>query len=247
MIKKDLLYGFNPVMEALKAGRREFFAVYVTTTKVSNRMKKILELAEFNNVTINRVQHSQLNLMAGTDKHQGIGASTGPYPVAKISTLYQDIDKKSFPFFLLLDNIIDPGNLGALIRTGLCMGMDGVIIPKDRSALPTPTVSKASAGALEHVRLARVTNMTNTIKELKKKGLWVAGMDMASENSIFHSDLTGLNAVVIGGEGKGIRPLVKKHCDILISIPLFGPLDSLNASVAGAIFMYEFLRQKKQP
>jgi 23S rRNA (guanosine2251-2'-O)-methyltransferase len=154
-------------------------------------------------------------------------------------------DGKSNPFLLLLDNIMDPHNLGALIRTALCVGIDGVIIPKDRSAQPSPTVSKASAGALEHISLSRVTNMVDTIKMLKKNGLWIAGMDKMSTESIFTCDLKGFNAIVIGGEGKGVRPLVKKHCDILLSIPQIGPLDSLNASVAGAVAMYEIFRQRQ--
>jgi 23S rRNA (guanosine2251-2'-O)-methyltransferase len=122
--------------------------------------------------------------------------------------------------------------------------MSGVIIPKDRSVSPTPTVSKSSAGALEHVRLSRVTNMANTIKLLKNNGLWIAGIDRTADESIFACDMNIFNAVVIGGEGKGIRPLVKKHCDKLLSIPQTGLIDSLNASVAGAVVMYEAFRQR---
>ena len=140
---------------------------------------------------------------------------------------------------------MDPHNLGALVRTALCVGVEGIIIPKDRSVPPTPSVSKASAGAMEHIRLARVTNMVNTIKALKKKGLWIAGMEKTSNTSIFSSDLTGPIAIVIGGEEKGMRLLVKKHCDFLMSIPQTGPVNSLNASVAGAIAMYEVYRQRR--
>ena len=152
---------------------------------------------------------------------------------------------KSNSFLLLLDNIMDPHNLGALIRTALCVGVNGVIIPKDRSAQPTPTVSKSSAGALEHICLSRVTNMVNTITMLKKSGLWIAGMDKISADSIFTCDMKRFNAIVIGGEGKGLRPLVKKNCDMLLSIPQTGPLDSLNASAAGAVVMYEAFRQRR--
>ena len=152
---------------------------------------------------------------------------------------------KSDPFLLLLDNIMDPNNLGALIRTALCVGVNGVIIPKDRSAQPTPTVSKVSAGALEHISLSRVTNMANTIKMLKENGLWIAGMDKISTESIFTCDMKAFSAIVIGGEEKGIRPLVKKQCDMLLSIPQTGPLDSLNASAAGAVVMYEAFRQRR--
>ena len=149
------------------------------------------------------------------------------------------------PCILLLDNIVDPRNLGALIRTAVCIDTDAVIVPKDRSARPTPIVSKASAGALEHIRLVRVTNMVNTIKALKNGGGWVAGMDRTSDKSIFNNDLTVPVAIVVGGEESGIRPLVKKHCDFLMSIPQTGPVDSLNASVAGAVVMYEVFRQRR--
>jgi 23S rRNA (guanosine2251-2'-O)-methyltransferase len=152
-------------------------------------------------------------------------------------------DPQSY-FLLLLDNIMDPHNLGALVRTALCVGIDGVIIPKDRSVWPSPAVSKASAGALEHIRLAKVTNLVNTIKALKKKGLWILGLDSAAKRSIFISDLKGSIAMVIGGEEKGIRPLVKKQCDVLMSIPQKGHINSLNASVAGAVVMYEAFRQR---
>jgi len=134
--------------------------------------------------------------------------------------------------------------LGALLRTALCAGVDGIVIPKDRSALPTPAVSKASAGALEHSSLARVTNMVNTIKHLKEKGLWILGLDRIAEQSVFSSDLKGSIALVVGGEAKGIRPLVKKHCDMLMSIPQSSRINSLNASAAGAVVMYEAFRQR---
>jgi 23S rRNA (guanosine2251-2'-O)-methyltransferase len=187
-----------------------------------------------------------LKSISGSEHHQGIGVQTGPYPFVKVSDILATIhDGQSKSFLLLLDNIMDPHNLGALIRTALCVGVNGIIIPKDRSAQPTPTVSKASAGALEHIFLSRVTNMVNTIKMLKKSGLWIAGMDKVSSESIFACDMKEFNAIVIGGEGKGVRPLVKKHCDMLLSIPQIGPLDSLNASVAGAVVMYEAFRQKR--
>jgi 23S rRNA (guanosine2251-2'-O)-methyltransferase len=183
--------------------------------------------------------------MSGTDHHQNVCAETGPYPFADISVMLSGIQGgESKPFLLLLDNIMDPHNFGALIRTAVCVGVSGVVIPKDRSVPPTPTVSKSSAGALEHVRLSRVTNMVNTMKILKNKGLWIAGIDRSADESIFACDLKGFNAAVIGGEGQGIRPLVKKHCDKLLSIPQTGLIDSLNASVAGAVVMYEIFRQR---
>jgi 23S rRNA (guanosine2251-2'-O)-methyltransferase len=244
-MKKEILFGINPVLEALNAGRRIFFEVYIVKKKISERLEGILTLSKAKKITIERVEPSQLKSLAGTDQHQGVGARTSGFPLSGISDIIDSIRQNDINHLLLLvDNVMDPHNLGALIRTALCVGVDGIIIPKDRSVRPTPAVSKASAGALEHIRLARATNMVNTIKTLKAKGWWIAGMEKASDKSIFLSDLTGRLAIVIGGEEKGMRLLVKKHCDFLMSIPQKGPINSLNASVAGAVAMYEAFRQR---
>jgi 23S rRNA (guanosine2251-2'-O)-methyltransferase len=156
--------------------------------------------------------------------------------------MVQGKDRKHF--LLMLDNIQDPQNLGAIIRTALCVGIHGVIVPKDRSAPPTPAVSRASCGALEHIRLVRVTNLVQTIKHCKNSGLWVLGLQKDAAQLIYASDLSGSIALVLGGEQKGIRRLVKKHCDFLVSIPQQGAFNSLNASVAAAVAMYEAFRQR---
>ena len=247
MVKTEILYGIHPVFEALRARRRVVFEMYVAKGKIPNRFDKLVQLAESIDIPIKQVKPQELKLITGTDQHQGIGAKTGPYPFAKISDIkgISGLDSKKY-FLLLLDSIVDPHNLGALVRTAVCVGVDGVVIPKDRSASPTPAVSKASAGALEHVRLVRVTNMTNTIKNLKKQDVWIVGLDKTSDETIFSKNLTGSIAIVIGGEEKGIRPLVKKHCDFLMSIPQAGLVNSLNASVAGAVGMYEAFRQRRK-
>ena len=147
---------------------------------------------------------------------------------------------------LLLDNVVDPRNLGAIIRTGLCVGVDGIVIPKKRAAMPTPLVSKASAGALENMRLARVTNLSDTIDQLKQNGFWVAGLEKNTDQSLYQSDLSGDLAIVLGSEGSGIRPLVREHCDFLISIPQQGAVSSLNVSVAAGVFLYEVYRQRME-
>lgn len=233
-------------MEAIKAARRDFFEIYITQDKISKRLEKMIKFTESLKIPVKRVKSSQLKAMTGSDMHQGIGVKASPYPLSNIPEI---LDKPKLPngnnFLLILDNVLDPQNLGALVRTAVCVGVDGVIIPRDRSASPTPTVSKVSAGALEHILLAKTTNVANTIRDLRDKGLWIAGMDKAAEKSIYTSDLTCPLTVVIGGEGKGIRPLVKKYCDFLISIPQDGKIDSLNASVAGAVVMYEVFRQRK--
>ena len=245
-MKTEILYGIHPVSEALKAGRRDIFKIYIAKENISKRLEKVLALAESFKVPIERPNSLHLKKLSNTAQNQGVGAKVGPYPLVKFSELLNGIrDAKSSPCILLLDNIMDPRNLGALIRTAICIDTDAVIIPKDRSARPTPMVSKASAGALEHIQLVRVTNMVNTIKALKNSGVWVAGMDRTSDKSIFNNDLTVPVAIIVGGEESGMRPLVKKHCDFLMSIPQTGPVDSLNASVAGAVVMYEVFRQRR--
>ncbi len=244
-MKKETLYGIHPVIEALLAGRRKFFDINIAKGKTFQHFGKIQKLAISRGVTINRVEKRDLDVMADTRQHQGICASVSQYPFVDFSSLSAAIKKNNTsPFLLLLDNIQDTHNLGAIIRTALCAGVNGIIIPKDRSAPPTPAASKGSAGALEHALIARVTNISIAIQALKKHGLWFFGLDMNGDKSVFSADLSGGIALVIGGEDKGIRPLVKKECDLLISIPQEGEITSLNASAAGAVAMYEAYRQR---
>ena len=175
-------------------------------------------------------------------------ARVSRYPMVDLQTLLASVkteDAPKTPFLLLLDSIVDPHNLGALLRTAHCAGMDGVLIPKDRAVGPTPTVAKISAGAMEHIKLVRVTNLAQSIKLLRQRGIWVAGMAQEASQSIFESDLTGPLAIAIGGEAKGLRTLVRKRCDLLLKIPQRGQVESLNASVAGGIAIYEAYRQRR--
>jgi 23S rRNA (guanosine2251-2'-O)-methyltransferase len=245
-VKSEVLYGIHSVYEALAADRRHLFEIYIEKKKKSKRLEAIANLAESRNLALKEVAAAQLNSMAGSTGHQGVAAKVGAYPLAEIGDILAGSRQANGGrFILLLDNIQDPHNLGALIRTAVCLGIDGVVIPKDRSVSPSPSVSKASAGALEHVLLARVNNLVRTVESLKGFGFWVVGLDPAAQQSILESDLTGALAVVIGGEEKGIRPLVKRNCDFMISIPRIGALNSLNASVAGAIAIYESFRQRQ--
>ena len=201
--------------------------------------------AESAGVPVRRMPPRRLDTAAGTDSHQGIAAAVSRYPAVSIEELLnRPSTAPSRRLLLLLDQVVDPHNLGALARTALCVGIDGIIITKNRSALPTPAVSKASAGALEHLRLAKVTNLADTISQLKKKGVWVFGLEKNSDISLFACDLRDNLAIVIGGEEKGLRPLVRKKCDYLISIPQSAAINSLNASVAGGVVMYEAYRQR---
>lgn len=244
-MKKEIIYGIHPVVEALSAGRRKFFEIYVAKGKTFQNFSKIQKLGIARGVSIKRAEKADLDTMADTRQHQGICASVSQYPFTDFYSLIANIKALDTPpFLLLLDNIQDPHNFGAIIRTALCAGVNGIIIPKDRAAPPTPSVSKGSAGALEYALIARVTNMIVAIQTLKKHGLWFFGLDMNGDKSVFEADLSGGIALIIGGEDKGIRPLVKKECDFLISIPQEGEITSLNASAAGAVALYEAYRQR---
>ena len=240
-MKTEILYGVHPVLEALRAGRRRIHEVFIHPGRSFRRLEGITASAKSKSVPVREVTPDRLSSLAGSEFHQGVAARVDPYP----STDLESVLTRSDPFLLMLDSILDPNNLGALVRTALCAGVDGVILPRDRSASPLPSVSKASAGALEHTALVRITNLARTIKVLKQHGLWIAGLDPGAEKPVFESDLKGPLAVVIGGEEKGIRPLVKQHCDFLVRIPQAGPLNSLNASAAGAVVMYEAFRQRR--
>lgn len=245
-MKTEILYGIHPVYEALTARRRNIYEIYLQKDNKSGRLDRLASLATHRGIRVKTVGSGDLKALVGVVGHQGVAAKVDPFPLTAISDILAAAETKGARHFLLmLDNILDPQNLGAIIRTALCVGIDGVIMPKDRSAPPTPAVSKASAGALEHIFLNRVTNLVQTIKHCKKRGLWVIGLHKEADTSIYDGDMTGSVAIVLGGEQKGIRPLVKKNCDFLVSIPQLGALNSLNASVAAAVAMYEALRQRQ--
>ncbi len=240
----EILFGINSVTEALRAGRRKIIEIYISGKKTSGRISFVTDLAKKRNIPVKVIEPSRLAQMAGSDFHQGLCAHVSPYPVVDIDEILKRKKDDNFHFILLLENIVDPNNFGALARTAHCAGVDGIVILKDRSVSPTPSVSRASAGALEHVFISRVTNMVNTLKMLQEKGIWTFGLDGNGDKNLYDSDLKGNLAIVVGGEDKGIRPLVQKQCDFLISIPQAGQFNSLNASVAGGVVMYEALRQR---
>ncbi|MBW2443194.1 MAG: 23S rRNA (guanosine(2251)-2'-O)-methyltransferase RlmB [Deltaproteobacteria bacterium] len=246
-MKTEILYGIHPVYEALSARRRHIHRIYLQKDNPSGRLARLGSIADSQGVRVERIGSGELKTHAGAAGHQGVAARVGPYPLTAVSDLLSATEARSRPLFLImLDNILDPQNLGAIIRTALCVGIDGVIMPKDRSAPISPAVSRASAGALEHIRLSRVTNLVQTIKQCKKSGLWIMGLDKGAEQCLYDGDMTGSLAIVLGGEQKGIRPLVKKHCDFLVAIPQRGAVDSLNVSVAAAVAMYEAFRQRQK-
>jgi len=236
-----ILYGIHPVEEALLAGRRKILKIYMSNRR-SSRIAKIVDRAESSRIPVEIISVDRLCSLAATGSHQGVGAEVEGFPFSDPGRI---MAAGGSGLVLILDGLMDPRNVGALIRTALCVGVTGVILPKDRSVFVTPAVSMASAGALEHIRLARVTNISGILKQLKSTGVWVAGLDPSAEQSIFEADLRIPLALVVGSEEKGIRPLVKKTCDFLVSISQQGRVDSLNVSVAGAVALYETFRQRQ--
>jgi 23S rRNA (guanosine2251-2'-O)-methyltransferase len=242
-LKTEVLYGIHPVKEALAAGRREIFEVCLATGKGSPRGEALRREAESRRVPVREVLPAQLTSMAGTESHQGFAARVSAFACEDLAVLPPAGGGPEL--FLALDSIQDPHNLGAVLRTALCAGVQAVIVPKDRSAPPTPAVSRISAGALEHTRLVQVTNLVRSLELVKARGLWVAGLERQARATVFSTDWTMPLVLVVGGEGKGMRPLVTRTCDLLVSIPQAGPLDSLNASVAAAVTLYEIFRQRQ--
>lgn len=239
-----LVYGVHPVREALKAGRVQ--ALFVAEGETGPALKEILDAARDKNVApIARVR-AQLDALAKGGAHQGAVAVVGEYNYAQLDELPALARRQARPpLILVLDSVQDPQNLGALVRTAHVAGVHGIVIPKDRAVGVTPAVVKASAGATEHVRIATVVNIARALEELKQAGLWIAGAVAAgSSHAPWELDLTVPLALVLGAEGKGIRPLVLRGCDLLLKIPMFGQVASLNVGAAGAMLLYEVVRQR---
>lgn len=242
---KEILYGYHSVFEALKAGRRKFESIMLYEHRSDKRVQAVADLAAEKQVTIQILTGEELDRLAGLGRHQGIVARVSPFPVQSVSALFKQIETRTDPFFILiLESIEDPQNTGALIRTALCADVDYIVMPKDRCALPSAGVSRSSAGAMEHAPIFLATNLSVLIRDLKKYGAWVSGLDAGGDKGLFEADLTGNLALVVGGEHTGLRPGIRKACDFILSIPMETHVTSLNASVAGGIAMFEARRQR---
>ena len=245
MEKDDLyIYGRNAVIEALKSNGK-VMGIIVQKGLNDGPIKNICQMAEQKNIEIKEVSKLKLDEMA-KGNHQGVIARMPPYEywdMDQILSLARKKNKK--PFVIILDEIQDPQNLGSILRTADACGADGIIIPKRRNVGVTSGVIKASAGAIQYVPVAKVTNINNSIKILKDNGLWIVGAEIDAEKYYDEADLNIPLGIIIGSEGYGISRLVKENCDILVKIPMVGKINSLNAGVAGAILMYEVLRQRK--
>lgn len=239
----NIIVGRNPVTEALKSGR-EIDKLVVSSAEGS--MIKILAMAKDKGIPVMRVEKAAIDRIAAGQAHQGVAAYVSPYEYSQMEDIFERARQKGEePFIIILDNLEDPHNLGAIMRTAECAGAHGVIIPKRRACGLTEVVAKASAGAIEYVPCVKVTNIAQTIDELKEQGIWVAACDMGGQN-YYDANLDGKLAVVIGSEGFGISKLVRDKCDFVVSMPMVGKITSLNASNAAAVIMYEVRKQRNQ-
>lgn len=240
-MKGELIFGVNPVKEALQGGRGAY-NLYVQISASDHRVEKIIRLAEQRGVAVHRREKLDLTKMCASSHHQGIALEVEPFLYADLEDLLAAVATAESALLVVLDGIQDPHNLGALIRSAACAGALGVIIPRDRACGVTASAEKSSAGAVETLPVAQVTNISQALEAMKKVGCWVYGLDGEARSSLFQTKFSGRIALVIGGEGEGIRPLVRKQCDALMSIPHYGGVSSLNASVAGGIAMFEIAR-----
>ena len=242
----DVLVGRNAVTEALKSGRG-INKLWIASGDREGSVAEIAALAKERGIVVQYVERAKIEALAGGHRHQGVLAYVAPVPYAELEDILKAAEAKGeAPFLVLLDELEDPHNLGALLRTADATGVHGILIPKRRSVGLTAVVGKASAGALEYLPVARIGNIAQTLKKLKEKGFWVAGADMDGEKAYYEADLTGPLVLVVGSEGKGMSRLTKEACDFIVRMPMVGRINSLNASVAGSILMYESMRQRLQ-
>ena len=243
-IKNEIVEGRNAVIEALRAGRA-IDKIFIAKGDVDKTLGHIASKARDKGVVVVECDRKKLDFMSQTHAHQGVIALCAVREYCTVEDIFAVAGERGEkPFIIVCDEISDPHNLGAIIRSAECAGAHGVIIPKRRSAGLTAIVDKASAGAAEHMAIARVPNIPAAIKELKDRGLWVYGTAADGQSDLWHTDFTGNVALVIGSEGDGMGRLVRESCDFIVSLPMKGQVSSLNASAAAAIVMYEMLRQR---
>lgn len=243
-VREDLVEGRNAVIETLK-GDTTVENIMVAKGDTKGSISVVLALAKEKGIVVKEVERKMLDLLSPDGAHQGVIAKITPFNYCNIEDILKFAKSRNEePFILVLDEIEDPHNFGAIIRTAEVCGVHGIVIPKRRSVGVTSAVYKASAGAAVHMKIAKVTNLNAAIDELKKNAIWIYGADMDGKKYCFETNFNSSIALVIGSEGKGISKLTKEKCDLLVKIPMMGQINSLNASVAGGILMYEIVRQK---
>ena len=242
---EDQVEGRNSVLELLESGK-DINKIYITRGEKHGSINKIIAIAKERKIIIVEKDKRQMQEIAQTENYQGVIAIVPPFEYCEIEDILEEAkNKNEDPFVLILDGIEDPHNLGSIIRTAETAGVHGIIIPKRRAATVNSTVNKTSAGAVEHMKIARVNNISESINKLKEAGLWICGTDINTKTYYYDQDLTGAIGIVIGNEGQGISEKVKKNCDFLVKIPMKGKVTSLNASVSTGIIIYEALKQRE--
>ena len=244
--KGEWVYGRRPVMEVLRAKRRHLYeAVLPSGGRDSPDVAELRALLLAAGIPLHAMQRAELDVIAAGGNHQGVALRVGGYPYVSQDQIVHDVREQPQALVLLLDHIEDPQNVGALLRSAEAAGVTGILLPEDRAAAVTPAVVRASAGASEHLRVARVVNLVRAMKELQEAGAWLAGLDMGEDARAYTAiDFKGRMGIVVGAEGQGIGRLVRESCDFIASIPMSGQVASLNASVAGAIVLFEAVRQR---
>jgi 23S rRNA (guanosine2251-2'-O)-methyltransferase len=243
----DRLTGIHAVREALEAGRA-FDRIIIARGRQDTRVEEIVQLARGRNITVRFEERSQIDRLAASKDHQGIVALVAARAAANLDDILEAANagagRGEKGLIVLLDGVEDPHNLGAVIRTALAAGAHGVVVPERRAAGLTDTVSRASAGALAHMPVAKVTNLARSMEELKEAGYWLIGLDESADKSYTQADFTSPVGIVLGGEGNGMHELTRKRCDFVVSLPTVGPVKSLNVSVAAGVVLFEVLRQR---
>jgi 23S rRNA (guanosine2251-2'-O)-methyltransferase len=242
----NFIFGVNPVVEILRASPDQVAEIVLADGPLRSTLRSIDAEARRLGVKVTYANQKILNRLAANDKHQGVVAKVAPYAYFPLSDLFlDDSSVASADWILILDGLTDPRNFGALLRTAEAVGIRRVLIPKDRSVDVTPTVAKVSAGAVHHLKIYRVTNLRRGMAILKEHGYWLVGLDDHAPEQIYDRVYQDRLGIVLGSEGRGIRPLILRECDYRVSIPMLGKVSSLNVAVAGAVFLYEILRQKR--
>ena len=243
-IQSDMIVGRNPVLEAIKAGR-PINKIFILRGEREGTARVIEAMAMERGFVVQHVAKAKLDGLTGGGTHQGVIAMASSKQYSDVEDIFNIAKERNEPeFIVILDEVEDPHNLGSIIRSCEAVGVHGVIIPKRRSAALTPIVGKSSAGAIEYIAVARVPNLSETMKQLKKRGVWIIGADAGGGIPFTECDMKGSIALVVGGEGKGLGRLVRETCDFVVNLPMKGKIESLNASVAAGVMLYEALRQR---
>lgn len=243
-----IIYGKNAVFEFIRSQPEDIYEIVLSDSSKYEYSKDLKEFIKTHDIKIINLPKEHISKICNNKNHQGILAKIKDFQYSDLQSILKEAKNSNQKLFLLiLDHLEDPQNFGALIRTSEFLGVHGIIIPKDRSCEVSPSVFKVSSGAVRNIKIAKVTNLSRTIEDLKKQGIWIVGTDTGTRNFVFSEDLGDLDiAVVIGNEGRGMHLKIKEKCDFLLSIPQAGRTESLNASVAGGIFLYEIFRQRTE-